>query len=60
MGDIYFRFHEWGEGEEGEEILRSHRGAVRIFGHGGHFSWQVQGKPRAWWSVTHSLTHLPH
>ena len=22
------------------------RGAVRIFEHGGHFSWQAQGKPR--------------
>ena len=27
--------------------LRSRCGAVRIFGYGGHFSWQVQGKPRA-------------
>ena len=26
--------------------LRSRCGAVRIFGHGGHFSWQAQGKPR--------------
>ena len=25
---------------------RSRCGAVRIFGHGGHFSWQAQGKPR--------------
>ena len=25
--------------------LRSRFGAVRIFGHGGHFSWQAQGKP---------------
>ena len=27
--------------------LRSRCGAVRIFGHGGHFSWQAHGKPRA-------------
>ena len=27
--------------------LRSRCGAVRIFGHGDHFSWQGQGKPRA-------------
>ena len=26
--------------------LRSRCGAVHIFGHGGHFSWQAQGKPR--------------
>ena len=26
--------------------LRSRCGAVRIFAHGGHFSWQAQGKPR--------------
>ena len=26
--------------------LRSRCGAVRIFAHGGHFSWEVQGKPR--------------
>ena len=27
--------------------LCSRCGAVHIFGHGGHFSWQAQGKPRA-------------
>ena len=26
--------------------LRSRSGAARLFGHGRHFSWQVQGKPR--------------
>ena len=26
--------------------LRSRCGAVHIFAHGGHFSWQAQGKPR--------------
>ena len=29
--------------------LCSRCGAVRIFGHGGHFSWQAQGK-QFWWS----------
>ena len=26
--------------------LRSRCDVVRIFGHGGHFSWQAQGRPR--------------
>ena len=34
--------------------LRSRWGAVRIFGHGGHFSWQAHGKPR--FLVVQSLT----
>ena len=28
------------------DCLRSRCGAVRIFVHGDHFSWQAQGKPR--------------
>ena len=35
-----------GGGGECLSRLRSRCGAVLIFGHGGHFSWQVQGKPR--------------
>ena len=29
-----------------QQRLRSRCGAVRIFAHGGHFSWQAQGTPR--------------
>ena len=34
-----------GGGDECVSRLRSRCGAVRIFTHGGHFSWQAQGKP---------------
>ena len=35
-----------GGGGEWVSRLRSRCVAVRIFAHGGHFAWQVQGKPR--------------